>query len=144
MLFSSQQNIAKVTQVNYVHLAYLPNAAQVCRHLVFGQPCRHQQQTPHAALPSIPPNTGWAQTSRWTSAFLGKAPKSISRERALANPRGPPPAQQRRRAEGVQLPCSSTTTIRTRQRWQSACRPSHSAGLAPSCTPARPKRRRGP
>jgi len=57
MLFSSQQNITKVAQVSHLHPIYLLNTAQVCRHLVLGQLCRHQQLTPYTALPSIPPSS---------------------------------------------------------------------------------------
>lgn len=46
MIFS-QQNIAKVPQVNLLHFIYLAGAAQVCRHLVFRLPSSASHGSPH-------------------------------------------------------------------------------------------------
>lgn len=78
---SSQKNIAKVPQVNLLHLIYLLGEAQVCRHLAFGLLDSPHQQGSHFPLHIISP---------------GMSTQSISEERALANPRSSQLVQQRR------------------------------------------------
>lgn len=91
---SSQQNIAKVPQVNPLHLIYLPGEAQVCRHLVFGLLGSPHQPDSHLPLHIIPP---------------GKDTQSISKERVLANTRSSQLAQHRRR-DGWILWCAVAHT----------------------------------